>query len=145
VKFAATGQEIWLPAGAEVYVERQKRRYFRRHTFKDFRLFNVDTSQAVNAPKGSYSFTNLTDTDMTGELTVIPKEGVPGETITLRFQVPARRTVIKTVGPGKDVSLPVASVGSAKFVHSGEADAVKVDVDLVKETTLDVIPEAAEN
>jgi hypothetical protein len=143
VRFASTGQEVWLPQAAEVYVERHGKRYYRRHSFEDFRLFNVDTSQNVKAPKGSYSFTNLTDRDMSGELTVMPVEGLQGGPITLRFEVPAHRTVIKTVGPGKDVSLPVASVGSAKFVYRGDAGAVKVDVDLLKETTLDVIPESA--
>jgi hypothetical protein len=144
VKFASTRQEIWLPEEAEVYVERHGKRYYRRHTFKDFRLFNVDTSQNVKTPKGSYSFTNLTDNDMTGELTVTPAEGIQRAPITLRFAVPAHRTVVKTVGPGKDVSLPPAEVGSAKFVHSGSAGSVRVDVDLVKETTLDVIPQSAE-
>jgi hypothetical protein len=144
VKFASTGQEIWLPEEAEVYVERHGKRYYRRHTFKDFRLFNVDTSQNVKTPKGSYSFTNLTDNDMTGELTVTPAEGFQRTPITLRFSVPAHRTVVKTVGPGKDVSLPPAEIGSAKFVHTGNAGSVRVDVDLVKETTLDVIPQSAE-
>lgn len=144
VKFAATGEEIWLPEDAEVYVERHGKKYYRRHSFSDFRLFNVDMAQNMGAPKGSYSFTNLTDSDMTGELTVIPREGLPGGPITLRFAVPAHRTVVKTVGPGKDVSLPPASIGSAKFVHSGNAGSVKVDVDLVRETTLDVVPAGAQ-
>lgn len=143
VKFASIGGEIWLPAAAEVYVERHGKRYFRRHTFQDYRLFNVDTSQNVKAPKGSYTFTNLSDSDMTGELTVTPIEGVEGKPITLKFEVPAHRSVVKTVGLGKDVSLPPAEIGSAKFVYSGNAGSVKVDVDLLKETTLDVIPAGA--
>jgi len=143
VKFVSTGQEVWLPQAAEVYVERHNKRYFRRHSFWDFRLFNVDTAQTTKAPKGSYSFTNLTDSDMTGELTVNPIEEIKGGPVILRFDVPAHRTVVKTVGPGKDVNLPVASVASAKFVHSGDSGAVKVEVDLVRETSLDVIPESA--
>jgi hypothetical protein len=143
VKFTAGDQRIWLPQSAEVYAERHGKRYFRRHTFRDFRLFNVDSAQNVKAPKGSYTFTNLTDSDVRGELTVTPVEGVRGGPVSLRFFVPPHGTVIKTVGPGKDVGLPPAEIGSAKFVHSGDAGAVKVDVDLVKETTLDVIPESA--
>jgi len=143
VKFVSTGQSIWLPQEAEVYVERHGKRYFRRHTFRDFKLFSVDTAEKVHAPKGTYSFTNLTDRDITGELTVTPAEETHGGPITLRFPVPAHRTVIKTVGPGKDVNLPAGAVGSAKFVHSGDADSVKVDVDLASETTLDVIPQVA--
>ena len=144
VKFQSTGQEVWLPQAAEVYVERHNKRYVRRHSFQDFRLFNVDTAQNTKAPtKGSYSFTNLTDRDMTGELTVNPIDGVKGGPVILSFEVPAHRTVVKTVGPGKDVNLPVASVASAKFVHSGDSGAVKVEVDLVRETSLDVIPQSA--
>jgi hypothetical protein len=144
VKFLSTRQEVWLPQAAEVYVERHNKRYVRRHTFQDFRLFNVDTAQNTKAPtKGSYSFTNLTDSDMTGELTVNPIDGIKGGPVILRFEVPAHRTVVKTVGPGKDVNLPVSSVASAKFVHSGDSGSVKVDVDLVKETSLDVIPQSA--
>jgi len=47
---------------------------------------------------------------------------------------------VKTVGPRKDVNLAVEAVRSAKFVHSGGTGAVKVDADLPRETTLDVIP-----
>lgn len=143
VKFASTGQEVWLPQAAEVYVERHNRRYLRRHTFRDFRLFNVDTAQSMKAPKGSYSFTNLTDRDMAGELTVNPIDELKGGPVILRFEVPAHRTVIKTVGPGKDVNLPAAAIASAKFVHTGDGGAVRVDVDLLKETTLDIVPERA--
>ena len=144
VRFATTGEEIWLPQDAEVYVERHGKKYYRRHSFDAFRLFNVDLAQNVGAPKGSYRFTNLTDSDMTGELTVTPVTGITGGPITLRFAVPAHRTVIKTVGLGKDVSLKPADIGSATFVHSGNAGSVKVDVDLFKETTLDVIPAGAQ-
>jgi hypothetical protein len=144
VKFASTGQEVWLPQAADVYVERHNKRYYRSHSFRDFILFNVDTTQSAKAPKGSYSFTNLTDSDMTGELTVMPVDGISGGPVILRFAVPARRTIIKTVGPGKDVNLPIASVASAKFVHSGDNYSVKVEVNLARETTLDVIPESAQ-
>jgi hypothetical protein len=144
INFVSTGQQVWLPQAAEVYVERHNKRYVRRHSFQDFRLFNVDTAQNTKAPtKGSYSFTNLTDSDMSGELTVNPVDGLKGGPVVLRFDVPAHRTVIKTVGPGKDVNIPVGSVASAKFVHSGDSGSVKVDVDLVKETSLDVIPQSA--
>jgi hypothetical protein len=141
VRFTSINQEVWLPHTAEVYVERHGRRFYRRHSFEDFRLFNVDTAQNVKSPKGSYSFTNVTDSDVKGELTVVPVEGISGGPIILRFALPPHKTVIKTVGAGKDVNLPAAEVGSAKFVHSGDAGSVKVDVDLVQETTLDVIPE----
>lgn len=142
VKFHSTGQQIWLPYKAEVYAERQQRRYYRQHTFSDFRLFNVETSQSVKAPVGSYSFTNTSDLDVQGELIVAPEARTNLAPATLRFVVPAHAKIFKVVGPGKDVNLPPASVGSATFAHSGKDGEVKVEVFLVKETTLDVIPEA---
>jgi hypothetical protein len=144
VKFAATGQEVWLPQSAEVFAERRGKKYYRKHSFGDFRLFNVDTAQSLKTPKGSYSITNLTDTDVTCDLIVTAAEGVAIGPITLRFVVPARGTVVKTVGTKKDVNLPTEAVQSAKFVHTGETGAVKVDVDLPRETTLDVIPAGAQ-
>jgi hypothetical protein len=38
------------------------------------------------------------------------------------------------------VSLPIAAVAAATFVHNGKAESVRVEADLAKETTLDVIP-----
>jgi len=144
VRFAQSGQEIWLPQKAELYVERHERRYYRRHSYSDFKLFNVETAQAVQAPRGSYSFTNLTDRDVRGELTVMSKvAGTAGQVITLRFTVPARGRVIKTVGVGKDVNVAGTSVVAARFVYAGEEGAMRVDANLVKESTLDVVPEAA--
>jgi len=140
MKFASTDQEIWLPQNAEVSVERHGRRYFRIHAFRDFRLFNVDTAQNVQAPKSSYRVTNLTDRDMTCELTVSPAEGSSARPVTLRFSLPPHKTVIKAVGPGKEVNLPVESVRAAKLVHSGESGSVRVDVNVSNETTLDVVP-----
>jgi hypothetical protein len=140
VKFASTGQEIWLPQTAEVYAERRGKKYYRKHSFGDFRLFNIDTAQNLKTPNGSYSISNLTDGDVTCELIVTAVEGLAVGPITLRFVVPARGSVVKTVGPRKDVNLPVEAVRSAKFVHSGGTGAVKVDADLPRETTLDVIP-----
>jgi hypothetical protein len=141
VTFLSTGQQIWLPYKAEVYVERQQRRYYRQHTFSDFRLFNVETSQTVRAPMGSYSFTNISDSDVSGELTVTSEPETNLKPVTLRFTVPAHTKLFKVVGPGKDVNLPPASVASATFAHSGKDGWVKVEVFLVKETMLDVIAE----
>jgi hypothetical protein len=144
VKFAATGQEIWLPQSAEVFVARRGKKYYRKHSFADFRLFNVDTAQSLKTPKGSYSITNLTDTDVTCELIVTAAEGFAVGSITVRFVVQARRTVVKTVGTRKDIDLPAEAVRSAKFVHSGGTGALKVDADMPRETTLDVIPAGAQ-
>jgi hypothetical protein len=61
----------------------------------------------------------------------------------LRFSVPAHSSVVKIVGPGKDVNLPPEKVASATFVHSGQTGSVKVDAHLMRETTLDVVPQGA--
>jgi hypothetical protein len=143
VNFTSTGQQVWLPFKAEIYVERQQRRYYRQHTFTDFRLFNVETSQTVRAPAGSYSFTNTSDSDIFGELTVVPEAETNLKPITLRFIVPAHTKLFKVVGLGKDVNLPPASLASATFAHNGKDGWVKVEVSLAKETMLDVIPETS--
>jgi hypothetical protein len=38
------------------------------------------------------------------------------------------------------VNLPVAEVGSATFAHNGGDGSIKVDANLARQTTLDVIP-----
>jgi len=53
--------------------------------------------------------------------------------------------VFKIVGLGKDISLTADAVVSAKYVYEGRVGAVKVDADLINETTLDVLPEVEED
>jgi hypothetical protein len=128
-----------LPKIVDLYVERQGRRYYRRHTFKDFQLFVVDTAQSVQLAKESYGFTNETDRDIMGVLTVTPISGAKLDPVSLSFTIPAGGSIVKLVGPGKDVEIPVESVASATFAHNGPLDSVKVDAHLSKESTLDVI------
>jgi hypothetical protein len=139
VKFRSTGQQLWLPETAELYVERKGKRFYRRHTFSDFRLFNVESAQNIRPPGESFSFSNSTDRDVIGRLTVTRREGVEGNPVILRFVVPAHGRVFKIVGPGKDVNMVVAEVGAATFEHEGDAGAVKVDAHLTKEASLDVV------
>ena len=139
VEFPSRAQELWLPKIVDLYVERQGRRYYRRHTFKDFQLFVVDTAQSVQLAKESYGFTNQTDRDITGVLTVTPVSGAELDPVSVSFTIPAGGSVVKLVGPGKDVAIPVDSVASATFAHNGPLDSVKVDAHLSKESTLDVI------
>jgi hypothetical protein len=42
VQFQSQKEQLWLPSVAEIYVQRRDRRYYRRLTFSDFRLFNVE-------------------------------------------------------------------------------------------------------
>jgi len=141
VQFHSTGQQLWLPQAAELYVERKGKRFYRKHLYSDFRLFNVDAAQSIRPPGESFSFTNTSDRDVSGELTVARREGLTGDPVILRFVVPAHGKVFKIVGPGKDVNMSVAEVGAATFVHEGEATAVKVDSHLLKESSLDIVPQ----
>src|SRR5262249_3683883 len=139
VQFRSLGQQLWLPQTADLYVERQAHRYYRRHTFSDFKLFTVDTSQNIQLAKESYGFTNESDREISGVLTVTPVSGTKLDPVSLAFTIPAGGSIVKLVGPGKDVAIPVDSVASATFAHNGPFDSVKVDAHLSKESTLDVI------
>jgi hypothetical protein len=77
-----------------------------------------------------------------GILTVTSASGISLNAVSIRFIVPPCKSVYKSVGPGKDISMPVNDVGSATFTHNGSADAIKADAYLVKESTLDVIADA---
>jgi hypothetical protein len=139
VPFPSREQKLWLPRTVELHVERRGRRYYRRHTFRDFQLFSVDTAQNIQLAKESYRFTNQSDYEIRGVFTVTPVSGGKLTHVALTFAIPARSSVVKLVGPGKDVGIPVESVASATFAHDGPLDAVKVDAHLSRESTLDVI------
>jgi hypothetical protein len=141
VQFHTQKEQLWLPQTVELYVERQGHRYYRRHVFSNFKVFLVETSQSIQPPKESYSFSNASDRDVSGILMVSPVPGLNVNPVSISFTIPARGSTFKLVGPGKDVSIPVESVGSATFTHNGAADSVRVEAHLVKESTLDVIPE----
>jgi hypothetical protein len=143
MEFHSTGQQVWLPQVAELYVEVHGKRYYRRHSFSDFRLFNVDAAQNIQAPRESFSFTNTTNSVVAGELTVARRNGLEGDPVVLDFVVPARGKVFKIVGTGRDINIPVSEVGTAVFVHDGEAGAIKVDTHLTRETSLDVVSQTA--
>jgi len=139
VRFRSSAQQLWLPQVADLYVERQGRRYCRRHTFSNFKIFTVETAQIIQVPKDSYSFTNTSDQAIAGSLTVAPASGLTLNSMSISFTIPANSTIYKVVGPGKDVGMPADSVGSAAFAYDGPVGSVKVDAYLVKESTLDVI------
>jgi hypothetical protein len=143
VLFHSRTQKLWLPQTADIYVERAGRRYYRNHTFSDFKIFAVDTDQRIQPPKESYAFTNTSDRDITGVLTVTALPGKSFHAVTIKFTIPAGGSIFKIVGPGKDVSMPVDSVGGATFVHNGPVGAVKADAYFVRESTLDVVPDSS--
>lgn len=143
VQFRSTGQQLWLPQMAELYVERKGKRFYRRHVFSDFMLFNVDASQNIQIPHESFSFTNLSDRSISGELKVERRGSANSDPITLWFAVPAHQRVFKLVGPGKDINLPISAVGDATFIHEGDPAAIKVDTHLSRESAIDVIPQTS--
>lgn len=142
VTFHTHKQQLWLPLSAEMYMERHGRRFYRVHTFSEFKIFAVDTDQNIHAPKESYCFTNTSDHAIAGILTVSPVSGISLQSVSIQFLIPPGDSIYKVVGPGKDVSMPVDQVGAATFVHNGPAGSVKVDAYLVRESTLDVIADS---
>jgi hypothetical protein len=139
VHFRSQDAQIWLPETIELYVERKGRRYYRRHRLSDFQLFTVEATQNIKFAKESYQFTNQTDRDIKGVLTIHPVLGTRTQPVSISFTIPANGSVLKLVGRGKDIGIPVESIGSATFRYEGGRDAVLVDAHLSKESTLDVI------
>jgi hypothetical protein len=139
VQFHSRALRLWLPATAELYWERHGRRYYRRHSFSNFKVFVVDTNQKIQRPKESYSFTNASDHDVPGVLIVTPVPSSKLNTVSIAFIVPAGHSVFKTIGAGKDVGIPSDLVASAKYIYNGPEGAVKVDASLATESTLEVV------
>jgi len=139
VQFRTGAQELWLPQTAELYVEQKGHRYYREHSFKNFQVFVVNTNQKVQAPRESYSFTNTSDEDIFGVLTVTPAAGTDFQPVSIKFEIPAGKSVFKVVGNGKDVNLPPESVASATFIHNGHSGSIHAEAFLREESTLDLI------
>ena len=52
VTFQSRGQQLWLPIDAKIYWERNKRRFYRHHSFSpNFKMFEVDSNQQIQTPK----------------------------------------------------------------------------------------------
>jgi len=139
VHFQKADGQIWLPEVIDLYVERRGRRYYRRHTLSNFQLFTVEATQNIKFAKESYQFSNQSDRDIKGILTIHPVFGAKAQPVSISFTIPAGGSVLKFVGQGKDIGIPVESIGSATFKYDGPRDAVLVDAHLSKESTLDVI------
>ena len=143
VQFRTGAQELWLPQTAELYVEQKGHRYYREHSFKNFQIFAVNTDQKVQPPRESYSFTNTSDRDIFGVLTVTPSAGTDFQPVSIKFEIPAGKSVFKAVGNGKDVNLPAESVASATFVHNGHSGSIHAEAFLTRESTLDLIGDSS--
>lgn len=139
VNFRTGHQEMWLPQSVEIYAEQYGHRYYRRHTFTDFHVFTVETAQSYQQPKQSYCFTNTTDKAISALLTVKPLSQM-GQDVSIRFSIAAGASACKTVGIGKDLNLPPDEVASATLFHDGPPGALRPDAYLLKESTLDIVP-----
>jgi hypothetical protein len=141
VQFRSRDVQLWLPSHADLLISRDNKAFFRTHSFANFQLFSVGAGQQLQVRKESYSFKNLTDGDVNGQLTITPKEGSTLSPVSIAFTIPARQVVIKLVGPGKDLNIAPDSIGSARFVYTGSPGAVQADAMLTRESTLEVVPE----
>lgn len=52
VEFPKRNLKMWLPQSADIYMDYRGKRYHHRHTFSQFQLFLVGTTEKVNKPKG---------------------------------------------------------------------------------------------
>ena len=50
VPFAKKNTSVWLPKNAEIYLDLRKHRYYRRHSFDHYMLFDVGTTEDVKMP-----------------------------------------------------------------------------------------------
>ena len=140
VQFQTRKQQVWLPLDAEIYSERGKRRFYRRHTFSNFKVFEVDSAQQIQAPRQSYCFRNANDRNIAGTLTISPVAGASAKPVSVRFTIPSGKSVCKIVGPGRDVSMSADEIDSATFIYDGPEGAITADANLAKETVLNLVP-----
>ena len=133
-------KELWLPLNAEVYWERRNQRFYRRHSFSNYKLFGVDSAQQIGLPEESYCFQNTTDRNIAGILTVSPAPGIPAKPVSIQFTIPSGRKVCKVVGEGKDLNMLPENVGPATFAHNGHALSIVAEVNLA--STMEMIPES---
>lgn len=51
VAFRQRRIELWLPTSADMYLDFRRHRYYRRHSFGNYKLFFVDSTQKIDLPK----------------------------------------------------------------------------------------------
>jgi len=51
LRLPETKREIWLPSSSELYLDFLGHRFYRRHSFTDFKFFSVKTQQTFGDPK----------------------------------------------------------------------------------------------
>jgi hypothetical protein len=98
VQFRTNHQQLWLPQSADLYVELDGHRFYRRHSFSNFKIFSTDSAQEIHGPKDSYCFRNTTNLLITGVLNAAPVAGKALQPASLTLSIPAKSTVCKSVG-----------------------------------------------
>ena len=53
VRFAKKNVDLWLPQAVDIYIELNRRRYYRRHSFDNYMLFSVNSEDRSPVLKGS--------------------------------------------------------------------------------------------
>jgi hypothetical protein len=139
VQFRTRNQQLWLPQSADLYVEWDGRRFYRRHTFSNFKVFSTDTAQEIHGPKDSYCFTNTTGLLITGVLNATPVAGTVAQPVSIALAIPTKGTVCRSVGAGKDLNIPLDALASTTFTHDGPAGSVEADVYMANQRTVEVI------
>jgi tetratricopeptide (TPR) repeat protein len=139
VHFRTRNEQLWLPQSADLYVELGGHRFYRRHSFTNFKIFSTDTAQEIHTPRESYCFTNTTELLISGVLNTTPMPGKTLQPLPVALTIPAMGTVCKSVGTGKDVNIPVEFLASATFAHDGPPGSVEADAFLPNNIALDVI------
>jgi tetratricopeptide (TPR) repeat protein len=140
VQFRTNHQQLWLPQSADLYVELDGHRFYRRHSFSNFKIFSTDSTQEVHGPKDSYCLTNTTDLLITGVLNATPVPGKALQPASLTLTIPAKSTVCRSVGAGKEVNIPLEALASTTFTHDGPAGSVVADAFLLNRSAPEVIP-----
>jgi tetratricopeptide (TPR) repeat protein len=141
VQFHSRDSQLWLPSHAELLVALDNKAFYRTHAFSNFQLFSVGTGEKQGAPREFYSFTNLSDHDVNGRLTITPVLGRSLTPISVTFTIPPRRSVYKAVGPGKDLDISADSIASARFAYVGVPGAIQAEATLANASTLEIVPE----
>ncbi len=140
VQFRTRDEQLWLPQTAELYVEWDGHRFYRRHAFSNFKVFSTDATQEVHSPKESYCFTNTTDLLITGVLNVHSISGKEVKPASITLAIPGKGTICQSVGLGKDINIPISWLASATFVYDGAAGSVEADAYQLDARTLEVVP-----
>jgi hypothetical protein len=63
VHFKKENADLWLPKTVDLYLEINRRQYYRRHSFDRYVLFSVNTEEELHSPKAEPDNTLVPDHD----------------------------------------------------------------------------------